>query len=96
MIMRAIIPADKGTEALKDGSMLPALQAVMDQLKPEAAYFFPSHGQRTAIFVFDMPTNSDLAPTVEPFWIALGADVEIVPAMNFADLQAGLAKLPPS
>jgi hypothetical protein len=95
MIMRVIIPADKGTAALKDGSMMPALQAVMDQLKPEAAYFFPSHGQRTALFVFDMPSGADLVPTVEPFWMALGADIELTPAMNFADLQAGLAKLPP-
>jgi hypothetical protein len=95
MLMRVLIPADKGTQAINDGSMVPALQQVMDSLKPEAAYFFPSHGQRTAIFVFDMSDNAALAPTVEPFWMMLGAEVELIPVMNFADLQAGLARMSP-
>jgi len=35
--------------------------------------------------VFDMPDSSDMVPFGEPFFIALDAEVEVVPVMNAED-----------
>jgi hypothetical protein len=43
--------------------------------------------------VFDMPASSDMVPFGEPFFMALDAEVEVVPVMNAEDLQNGLGKL---
>jgi hypothetical protein len=93
MMLKIIVPVEVGTDAIKNGAMLPALQQAFDQLKPEAAYFFPEDGQRCALFFLDVQDSSDMAPTLEPFWMNLQADVSLVPVMNFDDLKAGLSKL---
>ena len=94
MMMTGKIRADKGNPGVMDGTILPAIQGIMDQLKPEAAYFFPKDGQRAFLFVFDIASEPDMIPAVEPLWLGLEADIELTPVMNFQDLQAGLQKLP--
>jgi len=32
----------------------------MDRVKPEAAYFFPEHGLRSAMMIFDMKDASEI------------------------------------
>jgi hypothetical protein len=60
---------------------------------PEATYFGTFEGKRTAFVVFDMPDSSDMVAFGEPFFMAVDADVEVVPIMNADDLQKGLGKL---
>ena len=43
----------------------------MEALKPEAAYFYPEDGKRTAIMIFDMKGSWQLPATVEPLFQAL-------------------------
>jgi hypothetical protein len=43
--------------------------------------------------VFDMPDSSGIVPFGEPFFMAVDAEVEVVPVMNVDDLQKGLGKL---
>ena len=93
MMLKVGVPAEAGTQAIKNGSMVAALEHTIEQLKPEAAYFFPDEGQRCAHFVFEMQNQSDIVPTLEPFWMNLDADVSLVPVMNFDDLKAGLARI---
>lgn len=40
-----------------------------------------------------MPDSSDMVSFGEPFFMALDADVEVVPVMNADDLQKGSGKL---
>jgi hypothetical protein len=93
MLLKVTIPVAKGNAALRDGSMQPALQDVMEQLKPEAAYFLALNGHRTALFFFEMQSQADSFSVLQPFWLNLEAEVELVPAMDFSDLQAGLASM---
>ncbi len=39
----------------------------MNKLKPEAAYFLPEHGLRSAIMFFDMKDASEIPGIAEPF-----------------------------
>jgi len=65
----------------------------MDMLKPEAAYFGPTGGARTAFFVFDMTDPSQLPAISEPLYTELNAHIEVMPVMNGDDLQKGLSQL---
>jgi len=93
MMLRVSIPAEKGNAAIEDGSMPKAIRAVMEQIRPEAAYFLPLDGQRTALFFFEMQSQADLVSVVEPFWLSLEADVDLIPALNFPELEAGLSSI---
>jgi hypothetical protein len=71
--------------------MAQGIQSLMETLKPEAAYFFPEDGKRTALFVFEMNDSSQLVPIVEPLFTNLDAAVHITPVMNSEDLERGFA-----
>jgi hypothetical protein len=78
--------------AIKDGSLSKIIQDTLEKLKPEACYFYPENGKRTALFVFDLQHQSDIPWIAEPFFMGTGASVEFFPVMNADDLKAGLDK----
>lgn len=90
MLLKISMPVQQGNEAAKGGAMQRTLQSTMEALKPEAAYFYPEDGKRTAIMVFDMEGSWQLPPTLEPLFQGLGASVYVTPVMNGEDLQRGL------
>ncbi len=93
MLMKIQIPVDAGNAAATDGTLPKMIGKAMEQLKPEAAYFFPDGGKRTAIMVFDMADPSQIPPVAEPFFQGAQASVELTPVMTIEDLQAGLGRL---
>ena len=58
----------------------------MSKLKPEAAYFFPDHGLRSAMMFFDMKDASEIPAVVESLFAGLNARIQLVPVMNADDL----------
>jgi hypothetical protein len=87
------IPAAKGSAALRDGSMQRTMEEFMSAVQPEAAYFAPEGGLRTAFLVFDMQDPSNMPPLFEPFFSTFEAQIELTPVMNADDLRAGLQRL---
>jgi hypothetical protein len=65
------------------------VEALMNRLKPEAAYFSPMNGNRTGMMFFE---PSQIIEVVEPLFMKLHAEVEITPVMSADDLRKGLAK----
>lgn len=59
---------------------------------PEAQYFCTKGGTRTGYVFFDLADPSDIPPIAEPLFQKLRATVEFFPAMNAADLGAGMGK----
>ena len=92
-MMKVTIPAASGNKAILDGSLPRLMQTTLETLKPEAAYFFPQNGKRTALFVFDLKDTAQIPVVGEPFFMNLEAEVELIPVMNGQDLQAGLSQL---
>jgi hypothetical protein len=92
-LLRVTIPVDSGNAAFRNGSLQKIIAATVERLKPEAAYFFPDGGARTAMFVFDMKDSSDIVKIAEPLFEGLEASVEFFPVMNAEDLQKGMAAL---
>ncbi len=95
--MRVMLIAHMSTEVsnagVRDGRMGELLQRTMQQLKPEAAYFGPHDGGRTAFVVFDLEDVSQIPAVSEPFFQELGARVDIIPVMTAEDVARGLAAM---
>jgi hypothetical protein len=89
MLLKISMPVEHGNAAAKSGALQKTIQSTIEALKPEAAYFYPEDGKRTAIMVFDMEGSWQLPPTVEPLFENLGASVYVTPVMNGEDLQRG-------
>lgn len=94
-LMTITMSVEKGNEAIRGGALETTIQATMEALTPEAAYFFPDPetGKRTALFVFDMEGSWQLPPILEPLFQNLEASIRVTPVMNAEDLQRGLGEV---
>jgi hypothetical protein len=86
MLLKVIIPTDTGNAAIKSGAIPNKLKQILDEIKPEAAYFAEEDGCRTGFIFFDMAEPSDLPKIAEPFFHAFGARLTVRPAMTVEDL----------
>jgi hypothetical protein len=93
MLLKVTVPVEAGNKGIHDGTLPKVIQATMERIKPEAAYFSATAGKRCAYFFFDMKDASDMPAIAEPLFMGLNAEVEMSPAMSAEDLQAGLRKL---
>ena len=92
-MLRFSVPVERGNETIKDGSLQQTLEALAQQLNPEAAYFWPEDGERAGLMVFDMADSSEIAQIAEQLFMNLDAGLEFTPVMNAEDLQRALAKV---
>lgn len=86
-LLKAEMPVEASNKAAQDGSLPVKIQSILDDLKPEAAYFIAFHGRRTALLVMNMQDASQIPALAEPWFHAFGASVEILPAMTIEDLK---------
>ncbi len=91
MMLKFRFPVETGNEAIRSGKVAKVFERILDELKPEAAYFFPEGGERAGLFVFDMRESSQVAETAERFFFGLNASIEMTPVMAAEDLQKGLS-----
>jgi hypothetical protein len=90
MMLKIVIPTEIGNQAIKDGSLHKIFETAMNKLKPEAAYFFPEHGLRSAMMIFDMKDASEIPTIAEPLFAGLHARLQLLPVMNADHLKKGL------
>jgi hypothetical protein len=91
-MLKIQMPVDAANAAIKDGRLGKVLDATLQRLKPEAAYFTTLDGDRGGIIVFDLQNPSDIPEICEPFFNELHAKIELSPVMIPAEVQIGLAK----
>lgn len=93
MMMKVKLDTEASSKAIADGSLPRLMRESMETLRPEAAYFGPEDGVRTAFIVFDLQDPSDLPRLTEPLFSMAKATIEMFPVMDRDDLEKGLQKL---
>jgi len=94
IMVKFSFPVDTGNTAIRTGKVEKVFHQIMEDLKPEAAYFFPDGGERGGFVVVNMDDSSQIVQIAERFFFGLNARVELVPVMAPEDLQKGLAAVP--
>ena len=91
LMLKFTIPVAKGNAAAADGTLGQTIAALMEQVKPEAAYFLLNDGKRCGMVFFDAKDAAQMPKLCEPLFSKLDAAVEVQPAMTADDLKRGLA-----
>ncbi len=89
-LMKVTIPVDRGNSSIESGSMPKTIETILNDLKPEAAYFTTVNGKRSGLIVFDLKDTSQIPLFAEPWFLAFNAEVEFQPVMNQEDLKRAL------
>ena len=85
-LVKVNIPVESGNAVAKAGKLGPTIQSILAELKPEAAYFTDTNGQRTGFLFLEMTDASQIPAIAEPWFLAFNAAVEIHPVMVPDDL----------
>jgi hypothetical protein len=94
MLLKVKIPHEKFNAAVKDGTVVQKVRRILEETKPEAAYFTEQDGRRGAILIINLDDPAKIPAFSEPWFLAFEADVEFKVAMTPEDLQrAGLEAL---
>ena len=93
VLVRAMIPTVSGNKMVKDPNFMKKIEDYINKFGCEASYFTEVNGNRTMVFVLDLP-SADMIPAIaEPLFQNFEANVEVHPAMNLADLKKAISGL---
>ena len=91
MLMKVSFPHEKFNEAVRKGTAGQTINRILEEVKPEAAYFTEMNGRRTAILIVNLAEPSRVPALAEPWFLQFDADVEWHIVMGGEDMQkAGL------
>jgi len=86
MVMHVRLPHEPFNTLVKNGAAASTMKKIMDEQKPEAAYFVEWDGHRSGILVVDLSDTSQIPALAEPWFLNFHADVQLRPAMTAEDL----------
>lgn len=94
MLLIVKCPLEPFNSAIKDGTIGKKMKAILETLKPEAAYFTEYEGHRGAVLVVNLDSPSQVPKLAEPWFLTFNAECEFRIAMTPEDLgKAGLEEL---
>lgn len=86
-LMKVVLDTDRANELAELGQMGSTIGSILEEQKPEAAYFLAEYGQRTGFIVVNFDDPSDLPRFAEPWFLAFNAAIEVQPVMTAEDVQ---------
>jgi hypothetical protein len=86
-LLKVTIPVETGNSAVNNGTLGKTIESILNESKPEAAYFCAENGKRTGFIFIDLKDASQIPAVAEPWFLAFNAQVEFHPAMNVEDLK---------
>src|SRR6202044_346575 len=89
MLLKVNIPVEAGDEAARRGTLGSTIKKILEEMKPEAAYFSNDNGNPTGYIIFDMKASSEIPAIAEPWFLAFNAKISLKPAMSLQDLAWG-------
>jgi hypothetical protein len=93
-VMHISLPVEKFNHAVRDGTAGQKLRRILDETRPEAAYFCAKDGKRGGYLIVNLSEPSEIPRFAEPWFLNFDATVEFLPTMTPEDLQrAGLDQI---
>jgi len=89
MLLRVTMPPEPFNTLVREGHAAAKMKRLLDELKPEAAYFTEIGGCRTGILIVQMESTSQIPSLAEPWFLTFNANVELHPVMLPEDLAKG-------
>jgi len=86
MMLLAQFPIEPFNSLVRNGTAGATIKKILDDIKPEAAYFGERDGRRGCELVVDLQSPSDVPRLAEPFFLAFNAEVEFRIVMLPEDL----------
>ncbi|MFP3566871.1 panthothenate synthetase [Paraburkholderia sp. SIMBA_030] len=94
MLLNIRIPHEPFNTFVRDGTVGEVMARILEETKPEAAYFTEQNGARGAVLVVNLDDPSGIPALAEPWFLKFNADCEFRIAMVVEDLRkAGLENL---
>ena len=94
MLLTVTIPHEPFNTLVREKKAGTILQRILEEIKPEAAYFTEQDGTRGAVFVIEVAEPSRIPSFAEPFFLNFNADCRFRLVMSPEDLaRAGLDAL---
>jgi hypothetical protein len=94
MLLNVRMPHEPFNTLVRQGKVGERLGRILEEIKPEAAYFTEQHGQRGAILIVDVKDPSRVPSIAEPFFLHFNAECHFQIVMSPDDLKdAGLEEL---
>ena len=90
LMLKFTIPVEKGNEAAADGTIGPAIEAMIEQVQAEAAYFTVDEGKRAGFIFFDETDPTQLTKINEPLFAKLNAAISVQPVLSLEELKKSL------
>lgn len=85
-LLKVSFPVEAGNaSARKDG--FAAIRTILENQKPEAAYFLTQDGKRTGLLILNLEDAAQMAELAEPWFLALNAEVYWSPVMVPSDIR---------
>ena len=94
VLLQVKLPLEPFNTAVKDGTAGRKMRRILDELKPEAAYFTEFQGHRGGIMIINLDDPSRIPTFAEPWFLTFNAECEFRIVMTPEDLaKAGLDEL---
>lgn len=87
ILFKARIPTPEGNAAAREGELGEMINKILDEQKPEAAYFTDEMGVRCVYLFLEMESSSEIPKIAEPWFLSFNADIEFHPVMTPEDLE---------
>src|SRR5262249_59496139 len=96
MMLKVNMSTGTANDLARKGQLGSAIKSILDDLKPEAAYFTDDNGERTGFIFFDLAEPSQIPAVAEPWFLMLNAKISFRPVMNSDDLSKALPNIEPA
>lgn len=86
MLMYVKFPIEPFNTAVRKGTVAETIRRILDETKPEAAYFTDHDGHRGATLVVQVKDATDIPRLSEPWFLHFNAEIQFHIAMTPEDL----------
>jgi len=86
MMLTAHLPVEPFNTLVKENKAGAIIGKILQELKPEAAYFLEEHGMRCAVLIIDLADASRIPSFAEPFFLNFNAECRFRVVMTPDDL----------